>query len=487
MRIMFVIRDMSFIEHLGVMHLSSIAKELGHETSLSVINEHDISGILESGLPDLLAFSIMSVDASIFRDLARVIKVKYPKLFIISGGPHCTFNQEIIDFWPIDALIAGEGEVPFRELLLCLEKGNDYSSIKNLHTKQKKNDLGDLIKDLDVLPDPDRELVYYKGGHLRDLSVKSFMTSRGCAFKCSYCFNNAYNKLYNQKGRVVRRRSVGRVIQEIKNVRKSYAMDFVRFGDDVFCYLKDAWLEEFAHRYRKEIGLPFYCLIRPNLITEEMMRLLSEAGCYSVNMSIEAGSEEFRYKVLNRKMSDSVIYNAFNIVHKYHVNIYANSMLGLPFARIKDELATVDMMTRCKPSFPSFTIFTPFKGVELTELAEKHNLITREIKESTWAASILNCFTDREKKIQVNIMHLGAAACRWPILQPLILKCLIYLPPNRLFFLIWVLLKNYLMTKHIFPVKALVLKKINYGIKIFLSEFRLISYQKAGNSIKWRI
>lgn len=484
MKIMFVIRDMSFIEHLGVMYLSSVSRDLGHETSLVVINEHDLFVALESGLPDLLALSIMSVDATFFKDLAGMIREKYPKLFLVAGGPHCTFNREIIDFWPIDALISGEGEAPFRELLLCLQKGNDYGGIRNIYTKRKKNDLGNLIENLDILPDPDRDLVYYEGGHLRDLSVKSFMTSRGCAFKCSYCFNNAYNKLYNQKGRVVRRRSVGRVIQEIKNVRKSYAMDFVRFGDDVFCYVKDDWLEEFAYKYKNEIGLPFYCLIRPNLITEEMMRLLSEAGCYSVNMSIEAGSEEFRYKVLNRKMSDSVIYNAFDIAHRYNVNVYANSMLGLPFAQIKDELATVDMMTKCKPTFPSFTIFTPFKGVELTELAEKHNLITREIKESTWAASVLSCFSDREKKIQVNIMHLGAAACRWPILRPLILKCLIYLPPNGLFFLIWVLLKNFLMTKYIFPVKAPMFKKINYGIKIFLSEFRLINYQKAGKSIK---
>ena len=254
MKVMFVIRDLSLIEHLGVMYLSSIAKESGHDSSLAVINEHNILSILEGGLPDLLAFSIMSVDASVFNSLTKAIKERYPKIFIVAGGPHCTFNQDIIDSWPIDALIAGEGEVPFRELLLCLEKGNDYSSIKNIHTKQKKNKLGDLIEDLDVLPDPDRELVYYKGGHLRDMNIKSFMTSRGCAFKCSYCFNNAYNKLYSQKGKVVRRRSVDRIIAEIKNVRKGYCIDFVRFGDDVFCYAKDDWLEEFSNKYHREIG-----------------------------------------------------------------------------------------------------------------------------------------------------------------------------------------------------------------------------------------
>ncbi|MDP2905974.1 MAG: radical SAM protein, partial [Candidatus Omnitrophota bacterium] len=332
--------------------------------------------------------------------------------------------------------------------------------------------------------DPDRELVYYKGGHLRGLNVKSFMVSRGCAFSCSYCFNNAFNLLYADKGRIVRRRSVERVINEINNVRRDYPMDFVRFGDDIFCYALDEWLEEFSQRYRREVGLPFYCLIRPNLMTREVAGLLSRAGCFSVNMSIEAGSEKLRYKVLNRKMSDEVIYNAFNIARDFNINVYANSMLGLPLAQAKDELLTVRMMVKCNPSFPSFTIFAPFDGIELTRFAREHNLLSpgAVIKESTWAASVLNCFTEKEKRVQLNIMHLGAAACKWPLLRPLILKYLIYLSPNRAYFFIWFVMKNYLMAKYIFPIRVPVLKKICYGFKVFLFELRLMKVQfKSGD------
>ncbi|MDP2905292.1 MAG: radical SAM protein, partial [Candidatus Omnitrophota bacterium] len=479
MKVLFVVRDMSFIEHLGVMSLSSIARGLGHTASLAVINEHSVLNILEEGLPDLVAFSIMSVDASAFSELAKKIKNRYPRLFIVTGGPHCTFNPGIVDSWPIDALIAGEGDLAFQELLEQLKKGTDFSNIKNLHTKQKKNELRALIEDLDSLPDPDRELVYYKGGHLRGLNVKSFMVSRGCAFSCSYCFNNAYNKLYANKGRIVRRRSVERIINEIKNVRRNYHMDFVRFGDDVFCYAKDQWLEEFADKYRSQVGLPFYCLIRPNLMTPEIARLLRRAGCFSVNMSIETGSQDLRYKVLNRKMSDEVVYKAFNIAREYNINVYANSMLGLPLAKADDEMRTVEMMVKCSPCFPSFTIFTPFEGIELTEFARKHDLIgaTTSVKESTWAMSVLNCFTDKQKMVQLNIMYLGAAACKWPLLRPLILRCLIYLPSNRVFFFIWFIMKNSLMAKYIFPVKAPIYKKIKYSLKVFRYEMRFMKVQ----------
>lgn len=483
MKIIFVIRDMSLIEHFGVMYLSSVAKQEGHETSLAIINEHNILDLLEEDLPDLLAFSVMSVDSLLIEKLIKEINTLYPDLFIVAGGPHCTFNQDIVDSWSLNAIIVGEGEVPFRELLNCLETGKDFNSLSNLHTKQKKNSLLNLIEDIDSLPDPDRDLVYYNGGHLKDMNVKSFMSSRGCAFNCSYCFNNAYNKMYKGKGQIVRRRSVKRIINEIKHVQKAYYMNFVRFGDDVFCYKKDEWLEEFAETYKREIGLPFYCLIRPNLITEEMVHLVKLAGCHSISMSVEAGNEKFRYEVLNRKMSDDVIFNAFSIVHKHNIHVYANCMLGLPFATTKNELETVEMMAKCKPSFPSFNIFTPFKGVELTNFAEKHNIISQDLKESTWSRSVLNCFSDKEKKLQHNIMYLGTVACRWPIFKSLIINYLIYLPPNKLFFFVWFLEKNYLLTKYIFPIKASLFKKFYYLSRALLYEFPKFKYFLA-NRIK---
>src|SRR6516165_4926841 len=107
--------------------------------------------------------------------------------------------------------------------------------------------------------------------------------------------------------KIMRRRSVDDLITEIKDVAQRYPVArFVRFADDVFVVNKeDEWLEEFAERYPKEVGLPFYCLIRCNALTENVARLLQKAGCnrdYSrggnVQKSARCGSDQLRDSIL---------------------------------------------------------------------------------------------------------------------------------------------------------------------------------------------
>ena len=134
----------------------------------------------------------------------------------------------------------------------------------------------------------------------------------------------------------MRRRSVDDLLAEIKEVAQHYPVArFVRFADDVFVVNKeDEWLEEFAERYPKEIGLPFYCLIRCNALTENVARLLKKAGCKSFSMSIEAGSERVRNDIMKRNMPDAMVRHAFALARKYGINAWGNSIASWrPLAR----------------------------------------------------------------------------------------------------------------------------------------------------------
>lgn len=470
MKILYVVKDMSYIELHGIMQLSALSKERGHKSCLGIINEHDILRLIEKDKPDIVAFSVLTLDASSFESLARDIKNKHKNLTIVAGGPHSTFNPEIIDNWEVDAIVCGEGDDAFVDFLKAAEGGYDYSDIKNLQTKEQKNPLRPLIDNLDRLPFPDRELVYFKGGHLLNLNVRTFMTSRGCAYRCTYCFNNKYNMLYLSKGKIFRRRSVDYVIEEILKVKEKYPFNFVRFGDDNFVYELDRWIEEFSVKYKKMVNLPFYCLIRPNLINNKLVRLLRSTGCYSIGMSIESGSESIREKILKRGMTDEDLIRAFDIVHRNGIHAFANSMVGIPFATVSDEIKSVELAIKCKPAYPNFTIFTPFPGVELSDLAYKNNLVNDDLPQRTTDRSVLNCFTNKEKDIQENIVTLGPLMVRFPSLKPLILNFLINLPPNSLFRYIWIINKGYLGSKYIWPIKMDFLLKIKIFIKSFLFE-----------------
>ncbi len=473
MKILYVIRDMSFIEPLGIMFLSAMGKKDGHTSCLGIINEEDVLDKVTRERPDLVCMSVMSVDSDAFQKLARDIKDRHPEIFIVVGGSHVTFECDVARRWSVDASIQGEGDWAFQDLVRAINSGESWEEIPNVNTKTRTNAMRRLIEPLDDLPHPDRELVYFPGGHLRDLNVKSFMSSRGCAYRCTYCFNSKFNELYSGNGTPVRRFSVDYMIEEIEQVKKDYGLTFVRLGDDVFAYKVDDWLLEFAEKYRRRIGVPFYCLIRPDLLKPELVRVLRSAGCHSISMSIEAGSERMRREVLLRKMTDEVITGAVKNVHDAGIHIYANAMVGLPNTSIADDIETVELAAKCRVSYPSFTVFTPFRGTTLGEKCFKEGLIDGGYPEHTTDRSILNCFDEEEKNVQMNLVHLGIYAVRFPIFKNLILKRLIHFKPNALFFFAWYVMKNYVSAKYIWPIKAGLWTKLRLA-------FRALAFELSG-------
>ena len=73
-------------------------------------------------------------------------------------------------------------------MIRAIDAGEPFDRIENVSTALAVNPMRRLIETLDELPHPDRELVYFPGGHLAALNVKSFMCTRGCAYRCAYCF-----------------------------------------------------------------------------------------------------------------------------------------------------------------------------------------------------------------------------------------------------------------------------------------------------------
>lgn len=456
MKILYVVKGLSLAEPLGVMQLSAITKAGGHKSVLGVMDQDDIPGLIAAHGIGLAAFSMLSTEAAAFWRLAKKIRRRFPDLPIIAGGPHPTYFPQIIDDWPVDAVVRGEGDRVILPILDALENSGDLSLIPNVHTKKRKNDLLPLVDDLDELPFADRELLLDRTP-LKHVPMKTFMATRGCPYHCTYCFNNAYKSLYRGRGKLVRRRSVENLIREIEEVNAASPMAFIRFGDDVFVADNDAWLREFVKKYRRRVGIPFYCLIRPNLVTREIASALKYAGCRSVSISLETGNERLRRQVLKRNISDAALVKAYAVLNDAGINTFSNCMLGLPGARIEDELASCELTFKCRPTYASFTVFTPFPGTRLYDycISEGHidaAYALDAFPASTFETSMLKTVTETEKDVHRNIMMLGALANWQPWLRKLILNWAVYQKPNRLFDAVGFLVRNFLQRK-IWPVK----------------------------------
>jgi len=477
MKILIVVQNIDYIDSVGIMLVSALAERAGHTTSLGILSRENIINKIQDVKPDVVAYSASTGEHKYYIEANEAIKAKYPGIFTVMGGPHTTYYPHTIEESTLDAICIGEGDEAFAELLSTLETGGDVSKIENIVTRNGGgHNLRPLYQDLDNLPFPDRAL-FYDVTEMGQWPLKSFMASRGCPYNCAYCFNHVFRKLYQGKGKILRRHSVDYINEEITRVKSKYRLDCVKFYDDIFAYRVDDWLEEFVQKYKREISLPFHCLTRADLMTEDMAKLLKEAGCHSISMSIEAGNAHFRNEMLHRNMSDEQILNAFHLCHKHGIRTFSNNILGLPYATIENEIETIDLNIKAKVSYVEFPIFHPYPRTELGDYCIEEEIFQPEysgLHMSYMNKSPLSCFTDKEKNIQRNLSTLGLIVVWLPFLRKIVLRWLIYLPYNRFFFFLYYIAKGYLNKTRVYPVKL--------GLRglwsIMVKSWRLESFKK---------
>lgn len=462
----------AIFEHLGTEYLSAILKKGGHKCNLFIYGlEKNILNTVLNEKPDIVAISCITGIHKWALCVAEEIK-KRSNIIILLGGPHATFFPEIINDKNVDVVCRGESEYTLLELADKLRDKKDITKIKNLWVKKNKriyrNEMRNLISDLDNLPFPDRQLYYNKYKSMKNDPRKTFITTRGCPYSCSFCFNYTMKKLYENKGKYVRRRSAKNIINEMKEVREEYGMKSVYIADDTFI-LDKKWLFNFLSLYRKEVGLPFFCLIRANLVDNEVIKQLSLAGCHSVAFGIESGNEELRNKILHKNLTYEQIINTAKLLKKYKIKMRTYNMVGLPKETLDKAFETVKINTSIKVDYPWCSIFQPYPGTRINEYITKEGLLNKnftynDINESFFSSSPL---INKEKKELVNLQKLFFYAVKFPKLNFLIKK-LIKLPKNFLFDLAFLLSYFYIYKG---SEKVSFLRAFKYGLDNIKSFF----------------
>ncbi|MFC1709755.1 B12-binding domain-containing radical SAM protein [Candidatus Omnitrophota bacterium] len=273
-----------------------------------------------------IGVSLMTEDIILARNFAKKIRQFNKDIILVGGGIHPTVRpDEIMD--DFDIAVAGEAEETILMLSEELARGKRIKDIRlpTVNTKYHSSDEIGFVEDIDNLPYPDfSENFILKDGRVclekdyislfgEDYNV---LTSRGCPHACTYCVNSYYSE--NMDRRFFRKRSIGKIIDELRFAKERYKIKTIAFVSDNFLSFSERELNDFISLYGKEVNLPFVCVAAPNCIKEDHIKRLMDIGLFRIGVGVESGSENTLNQYKRSHSSLKKIVEVAGILHKLH-------------------------------------------------------------------------------------------------------------------------------------------------------------------------
>jgi len=209
-----------------------------------------------------------------------------------------------------------------------------------------------------------------------------FYANNVLVHNCTYCEAPAIKKMYSEVGykNYYRRKTVDRIIDEIKFLKNKYKPDYIDFSAESFIARPENELKDFSKRYKNEIDIPFWCQGRTESVTENKIKYLKEAGVADMQFGIEHGNEDFRKKWLNRKGSNEQILKALGIIEKYEIPYTVNNIIGWPDETRELVFDTVELNRKINPKTMNCYMMTPYRGTWIHKYCLENGLIDEDTK-----------------------------------------------------------------------------------------------------------
>ncbi len=350
---------------LGLGSLISVVRSEGHKVFF-IDNYLKPSRFIEESYLQKNKIDFVGIYANTicYRDTLRMFKeienLRKKGLWngkIIVGGPHTSVALNTIPEF-VDYIVQGEGE---------------RAILKIINGKAKKRILREeRIKDLDSLSiepwDIFTKLSYdYTCPWINIKPVFTMNTSRGCPFNCTFCsVGSIWGKQYTYF-------SADRIISEIEYLFKNYGARSIYFREDNFTLNLKRTTEFCEKLIKKNINVYWACETRVDNMTEDLIELMSTAGCRAVYLGVESGSQRI-LDFLNKNITVKQIEEAICLCKKYDINTYCSLITGVPGETFEDYLQTKKLMDRLKPHSYGFNVFVGIPDSFLYKYVLDNNL-----------------------------------------------------------------------------------------------------------------
>lgn len=320
--------------------------------------------------PDVLAVSVLCWNARAVYDVCRIVKQALPRVRIVLGGPEVgpVAEQVLLDHPYVDAVVRGEGEETFAEVLDLLRRDKPLTraegvTARNAEGAPRSAPDRTLIADLDRIPSP------YLTGVLKPQAGRAYIEGfRGCPHRCAYCFEG---KGYGR----IRSFSQARVEAEIRFLAEECGITSLSFIDPVFNLTSErlGWLTDALEPYARE-GMRLHTIeVDIERLDEASAAQLKRAGV----VSVETGPQSIGAAALDachRPFDEERFRRGVAACKTQGISVECDIIAGLPGDTVDDFFAGIAFCLALDPGIIQTSTLHVLPGTELWARAEEFGL-----------------------------------------------------------------------------------------------------------------
>jgi radical SAM superfamily enzyme YgiQ (UPF0313 family) len=329
--------------------------------------------------PNIVGLSCLTANAVYLPKIIKIIKEANKDSMIILGGPYATSSrQQAVLTAGVDFTVYGEGETTLCSLVRAMVKGESIQRVKGIGFSENGAPVftppQPFIEDLDSLPFPAWDLCNLENyskvhrflgsgvQHSDNTAYANIVGSRGCPYKCAYC--------HNIFGSQFRARSPQNIIEEMLYLHEAFNVEEFTFSDDVF-NLDRARLKEFCRlliKANRPVKFGFITNgLRGDILSEEIIDLLYEAGMRGTSIAVESASSRIQ-KMICKHLNLPKVRRSIEYMCKKGIYVITFNMIGFPTETKEEIKQTLEFNTGLPHhALVVFTV-TPHMGTELYKM-----------------------------------------------------------------------------------------------------------------------
>jgi anaerobic magnesium-protoporphyrin IX monomethyl ester cyclase len=366
---------------ISLLYLAASLQRAGKEVMVIDVDEgnysfSDIRQRLIEYSPDLIGIPLFSNTLRAGYQIVKLLTDGNAKWEIVLGGAHATARpQQVLElFKGCRYVLRGEAETSIADLVNAIEKQRGLENINGLSYRQDDKIFHNpdviLEKNIDAIPFPARDLLdaaykkntYWRIGHRG--AADSMITSRGCPFDCNFCFKIT---------KKFRARSPESVLEEIMLIR-SRGVKTIHILDDLFVAPKSRCLKILELIKEQKLTMEFKIRSRADLIDEELLSAMKDAGVKGVVYGIESGSQKI-LDLMNKRTDVETNHKAIRLTKKMGMQCYVDMIIGFPGETLGTIAETEKFLLMTKPTGVNLSTICPFPNTTVYDEAKEQGML----------------------------------------------------------------------------------------------------------------